>query len=220
MNMHKNARLTPLGRERLVGLIEGGLSLVRAAAICGISAKTASKWYRRFKAEGAEGLQDRSSRPARLHRPTPKATCARIIALRRQRLTGAHIAHRTGVSAATVSRVLRRAGLSRLRDLEPGEPVRRYERAHPGELIHLDIKRLGRFDRVGHRITGDRTGQSNSRGIGWEYVHVCIDDASRLSFTQIHPNEKAVSAVAHLKAAVAWYASMGVKVQRVMPPSR
>ncbi len=98
--------------------------------------------------------------------------------------------------------------------------MRRYERAHPGELIHLDIKRLGRFDRVGHRITGDRTGQSGSRGIGWEYVHVCIDDASRLSFTQIHPDEKAVSAVAHLKAAVAWYASMGVKVQRVMTPSR
>jgi len=216
MNMHKNARLTPLGRERLVDLIDEGLTFSQASMACGISAKTASKWYRRFKAGGSEGLQDRSSRPVRLRQPTPGAICDRIIAFRRQRLTGAHIAVRTGVSPATVSRVLRRAGLSRLCDLEPAEPVRRYEREHPGELIHLDIKRLGRFERVGHRITGDRTGQSSSRGIGWEYVHVCIDDASRLSFTQIHPDEKAVSAVAHLKAAVSWYASMGVTVQRVM----
>lgn len=117
---------------------------------------------------GTEGLTDRGSRPARLHRPTPAKTCDRIIELRRQRLTGTHIAHKTGVSPATVSRGLRRAGLSRLRDLEPAEPVRRYERDHPGESIHLDIKRLGRSGRTGHRITGDRTGQSNSRGIGRE----------------------------------------------------
>ena len=136
--------------------------------------------------------------------------------MRRERLTGAHIAAKTGVSSATVSRVPRRAGLSRLRDLEPAEPVRHYERDHPGDMIHLDIKRLGKFERVDHRITGDRTGQSNSRGIGWEYVHVCVDDASRLSFTEIHADEKAVSAVADLKAAVAWYASMGVTVSRVM----
>ena len=161
-------------------------------------------------------MQDRSSRPYSLRNPTPDDVADRIIALRRQRLTGAHIAARTGVSAATVSRVLRRAGLSRLRDLEPAEPVRRYERDHPGDMIHLDIKRLGKFERAGHRITGDRTGQSNSRGIGWEYVHVCVDDASRLAFTQVHPDEKAVSAVAHLNAAVAWYASIGVKVARVM----
>ncbi len=139
----------------------------------------------------------------------------RIIGLRRQRLTGAHIAAKTGVSAATVSRVLRRAGLSRRRDLEPAEPVRRYERDHPGELIHLDIKRLGRFEQIGHRMTGDPQ-KGKSRGAGWEYVHVCIDDASRLSFTRIHPDETAASAVAHLRAAVAWYASMGVTVARVM----
>lgn len=161
-------------------------------------------------------MRDRTSRPHSLHNPTPDAVAGQIIELRRQRLTGAHIAARTGVSPATVSRVLRRAGLSRLRDLEPAEPVRGYERDHPGDLIHLDIKRLGRFERTGHRITGDRTGQSNSRGIGWEYVHVCIDDASRLSFTQIHPDEKAVSAVAHLRAAVAWYAAMGLTIARVM----
>jgi len=216
MNIHSNARLTPLGRARLVGMVAGGTSFSQAAQVCGCSPKTAAKWWHRFQAEGPEGLKDRSSRPTRLHRPTPAETCACIIALRRQRLTGAHIAAKTGVSPATVSRVLQRAGLSRLRDLAPAEPVRRYERDHPGELIHLDIKRLGKFERTGHRVTGDRTGQSNSRGIGWEYVHVCIDDASRLSFTQIHPDEKAVSAIAHLRAAVDWYASMGVIVARVM----
>ncbi|MFX0543909.1 DDE-type integrase/transposase/recombinase, partial [Roseovarius sp. S4756] len=119
-------------------------------------------------------------------------------------------------SPATVSRVLRRAGLSRLRDLEPTEPVRCYEHEHPGNLIHLDITRLGRFERTGHRTTGNRSGQSNSRGIGREYVHACIDDASRLAVTQIYPDETAVSAVAHLMAAVEWYASMGATVARVM----
>ena len=216
MNVHKNARLTPLGRERLVEMIAQGMTFSHAGAVCGCSAKTAAKWWHRFEREGRGGLFDRTSRPHSLRDPTPDAVAAKIVILRRQRLTGAHIAARTGVSPATVSRVLRRAGLSRMRDLEPAEPARRYERDHPGDMIHLDIKRLGKFERTGHRITGDRTGQSNSRGIGWEYVHICIDDASRLSFTQIFPDEKAVSAVAHLKAAVKWYASMGVKVVRVM----
>ena len=130
--------------------------------------------------------------------------------------TGRHIAQQAGVSPATVSRVLRRAGLSRLRDIEPAAPVIRYERAHPGELIHIDIKKLGRFDRVGHRITGDRTGQSNARGIGWEFVHVAIDDASRVAFSQILPDEKKQSAVAFLKAAIAYYQSLGITVTRVM----
>jgi transposase InsO family protein len=216
MNLHQNARLTPLGRERLARMIEGGASFVAAGEVCGCSAKTAAKWWRRFEQEGRDGLQDRTSRPHVLRDPTPCAVTQQIVALRRERLTGAHIAARTGVSPATVSRVLRRAGLSRLKALEPAEPARRYERDHPGELIHLDIKRLGKFERTGHRITGDRTGQSNSRGIGWEYVHVCVDDASRLSFTEIHADEKAISAIAHLKAAVAWYMSMGVTVARVM----
>ena len=116
-------------------------------------------------------------------------------------LPGKHIAMRVGVSPATVSRVLKRAGLSRMKDLEPAEPVRRYEYADPGGLIHIDIKKLGRFDRIGHRITGDRKGQSSGRGVGWEFVHVCIDDASRIAFTQIRPDEKAVSAMAFLKVA-------------------
>lgn len=220
MNMHKNARLTPLGRERLVGMIAGGMTFSHAGAVCGCSAKTAAKWWHRFEREGRDGLRDRTSRPHSLRNPTPDTVADKIVNLRRQRLTGAHIAARTGVSPATVSRVLRRAGLSRLRDLEPAEPVRRYERDHPGDMIHLDIKRLGKFERTGHRITGDRTGQSTQRsrraGPGWEYVHVCVDDASRLAFTQVHPDEKATSAVAHLRAAVAWYASMGVTVTRVM----
>ena len=220
MNIHKNARLTPLGRERMVRSMLNGQTPQAAARAAGVCPRTAKKWLGRFIEAGAAGLQDRSSRPKQLRNPTPDAIAERIIALRRQRWTAKHIAREVGVSPATVSRVLKRAGLSRLKDLEPAQPVRRYEREHPGELIHLDIKKLGRFERVGHRITGDRTGQSNPRGrrqgYGWEYVHVAIDDASRVSFSQIHPDEKAVSAVAHLKAAVAWYASLGVTVTRVM----
>ena len=134
----------------------------------------------------------------------------RIVALRRQRWTGQHIALKTGVSPATVSRVLKRAGLSRLKDVDPAEPVRRYQRERPGELIHLDIKKLGRFARIGHRITGDRSGQSNSRGVGWEFVHVCI------AFSQILPDERKQSAIAFLKAALAYYKSLGITVTRVM----
>jgi transposase InsO family protein len=162
------------------------------------------------------GLQDRSSRPQRLHRPTPQHVIERIESLRRQRLTGQAIAAEVGVSAATVSRVLKRLGLNKLSALDPAEPPRRCERQRPGELIHIDIKKLGKFDQIGHRITGDRTGQSNCRGVGWEFVHVCVDDASRIAFTQIKPDERKRSAVAFLKAAVAYYASLGVTVERVM----
>jgi transposase InsO family protein len=140
--------------------------------------------------------------------------------LRRQRYSGGQIAAELAISPATVSRILRRLGLNRLSALEPAEPVRRYERQHPGELIHIDIKKLGKFNQIGHRITGDRTGQSNLRarghGPGWEYVHVCIDDASRIAFSQVMKNEKRGCAIAFLKAAVAYYASLGVTVERVM----
>ena len=187
----------------------------------GVSVRTVAKWVARFRKEGAAGLVDRSSRPQRLRHPTPQNIAEQIERLRRQRFTGKQIAKDTGVSSATVSRVLRRLGISRLRDLEPAEPIRRYEREHPGELIHIDIKKLGRFEQVGHRITGDRTRQNNRRGTkrggtGWEFVHVCIDDASRIGFSQIKPDEKKGSAVAFLEAAVAYYASLGIKVQRVM----
>jgi transposase InsO family protein len=166
-------------------------------------------------------LADRSSRPGRLRRPTPAETQERIIALRRQRWTGQQIAQETKVSPATVSRILRRARLSRIRDLEPPEPVVRYERQTPGELIHIDIKNLGRFEQIGHRITGDRTSQrrapgQRASGSGWEFVHVCIDDASRIAFSQILPDEKKESAIAFLKAALAYYKSLGGTVTAVM----
>jgi transposase InsO family protein len=216
MNIHKNARLTRHGRARIVDLARGGQTPNAIANLLGVCPRTVRKWLKRYHDEGAAGLLDRSSRPHRLYRPTPAASVERIAELRRQRWTGKQIARELGVSPATVSRVLKRLGLSRLRDLEPAPPVIRYERKTPGEMIHLDIKKLGRFDRVGHRITGDRTGQSNSRGIGWEFVHVSIDDASRLAFSQIMPDEKNHSATAFLKAAVAYYNSLGITVARVM----
>lgn len=216
MNIHKNARLTPLGRERIVRMAAEGRTPAGIAAVVGISLKTVHKWLARFAAEGVAGLADRSSRPHRFHRPTPDNRIEQIIALRRQKLSGKAIARQVGVSPATVSRVLRRARLSRMRDLAPVEPVRRYERAHPGELIHIDIKKLGRIDGIGHRITGERTGQSSKRGTGWEYLHVAIDDASRLAFIAMMPDEKKESAVAFLDAAIAWFQAHGVTVQRVM----
>jgi transposase InsO family protein len=215
MNVHKNARLTPRGREWIVTLSASGQTPQAISQAVGVCPRTVRKWIKRYEIEGSAGLQDRSSRPARLHRPTPQPTVERVEALRRQRLTGKAIAAETGISPATVSRILKRLGLNKLSALELA-PVRRYEREHPGELIHIDIKKLGKFSRIGHRITGDRTGQSRTRGVGWEFVHVCIDDASRIAFSQLKKDERKASAVAFLKAAVAYYESLGVKVQRVM----
>lgn len=216
MNIHKNARTTPLGREAIVRRVMGGQKPEAVARAAGICSRTVRKWMARFAAEGVAGLADRSSRPHKLHRPTSQAIRDEIVALRRERRTGKDIAKAVGVAPATVSRVLRRARLSRIKDIEPPPPARRYEHDAPGDMIHLDIKKLGRFDRVGHRITGDRRGQSNARGVGWEHVHVCVDDASRLAFTEIKPDEKKESAIAFLKAAVAFYQSLGVTVRRVM----
>jgi transposase len=204
MDVHKNAPLTPAGREIMVRRVVAGQTAKAVAASFGVCVKTVNKWVARFQAQGAAGLLDRSSRPLRLRRPTAIATIERIAALRRQRWTGKQITREVGVAPATVSRVLARLGLNQLSALQPAAPVVRYERQHPGEMIHLDIKKLGRFDRVGHRITGDRTGQSNSRGIGWEFVHICIDDASRIAFPQIMPDERKESATAFLKAARAY----------------
>ena len=214
MNIHKNARLTPLGREHLVRALLSGQTPQAAARAAGVCPRTARKWLARFEAEGVAGLQDRSSRPRRLYRPTPAPSAERVVALRRQRFTGKQIAVTVGVSPATVSRILKQRKLSRWGDLEPAEPVRRYEWAHPGDMIHLDIKRLGRFEKIGHRITGNRSSQR--RGSGWEYVHVAIDDASRLAYSRILPDEKAISAVAFLKASIAYYAELGVTITRVM----
>jgi transposase InsO family protein len=216
MDLHENARTTPLSRADLVGRVLGGQPQAAVAHSFGIDVKTVRKWVSRFRAEGPAGLQDRSSRPHRLNKPTPEVVRSRIVELRRRRLPGKHIAKETGVSATTISRILRAAGLSRMKDLEPTEPVVRYEREHPGELIHIDIKKLGRFERVGHRVTGKRTANASSRGSGWEFVHVCIDDCSRLAFSQVMATESKESAVPFLKAAVAYYASLGVTVARVM----
>jgi transposase InsO family protein len=221
MNIHKNARLTPHSRAELVRrvLVERQPPM-SVATDMGVSVRTVAKWVKRYQAEGEAGLLDRSSRPHRLRRPTPPDIVGQIEALRRRRIPGDQIARTLGVSAATVSRVLRRLGLSRIKDLEPAQPVRRYQRDHPGELIHIDIKKLGRFHKVGHRITGDRARRTDLDGrsarSGWEYVHVCIDDASRIAFSQILADEKKESAVAFLTAAVAYYAGLGVAVTRVM----
>ncbi|WP_441232939.1 IS481 family transposase [Bradyrhizobium sp. 930_D9_N1_4] len=216
MNVHKNAPLTPKGREAMVrSVVEGGLSPADAAHQFNTTAKTVAKWVKRFRAEGVEGLRDRSSRPLSSPSQTPPATRAAVETLRRQRHTGKQIAAEVKVSPATVSRILRHLGLSRIRDLEPAEPVRRYEREQPGELIHIDIKKLGRFVRPGHRITHDRQ-MGESRGAGHEFVHVAIDDASRLAFSQIRQDQKKESAIAFLKEAVTYYRSLGMKVTGIM----
>lgn len=221
MNVHKNARLTPLGREQMArAVVDQGLSQAQAARRFNTTTKTVAKWVRRFRDNGLDGLRDRSSRPHFLPSQTPLATCDAVEKLRRQRLTQAHIAAQLDLSAATVSRILRRRGLSLLSSLEPAQPRPRYERAKPGEIIHIDIKKLGRFNAIGHRITGSRTGQSNQRtngtAPGWEYVHVAIDDHSRVAFSQIKPSEKKEPAVEHLMAVVAYYRGLGINVERVM----
>jgi transposase InsO family protein len=217
MDTHENARLTPKGREDMVRAVVGcGLTKAATARQFNTTPKTVAKWVGRFRAEGVDGLRDRSSRPFTLPSQTPLSTRTAVEDLRRQRYTGKQIASTLAISPATVSRILRRLGLSKLAALEPPVPVRRYEREHPGELLHIDIKKLGKFNRIGHRITGDRTGQSNTRGVGWEYVHVCIDDASRIAYAEIKKDERKRSAVAFLKAAVDYYAKLGVSIQRVM----
>lgn len=205
MNVHKNARLTPLGRERIVRQVASGQTPEAVGKAAGVCPRTVRKWVDRYRREGLAGLQDRASRPHRLHRPTPQAVVEQIERLRRQRWTGKQIAAETGVSPATVSRVLRRLGLNKLSALEPAEPIRRYERENPGELIHIDIKKLGRIGSVGHRITGRYPGAVNRhRGIGWQFVHICIDDASRVAFVQVMANQRKESAAAFLEAAVAY----------------
>jgi transposase InsO family protein len=217
MDTHKNASLTPKGREAMTrSVVEGGLSKAVAARQFNTTPKTVAKWVDRFQAEGPAGLMDRSSRPHSSPGQTPPAACAAVEALRRQRHIGAQIAAEVGVSVATVSRILKRLGLNRLSALEPAEPVRRYERVAPGEIIHIDIKKLGKFNRIGHRITGDRTGQSNTRGVGWEYVHLAIDDHSRLAYSEILPDEKRGSCLRFLFNALRFFRSLGVRVERVM----
>jgi transposase InsO family protein len=214
MDVHQNARTTPRGRSLMIRRLAEGWPIAAVAAAFGVDARTVRKWRDRHATAGDAGLADRSSRPH--HSPTRLAGTveAEIEALRRQRLSGPAIARQLGRPVATIGVVLRRRGLGRLEALDPKPAVIRYQRDQPGELIHIDIKKLGRIDGIGHRISGDRRGQK--RGTGWEFLHVCIDDASRLAYTEILPDERKESAVAFLERALAWYATLGVTVERVM----
>jgi transposase InsO family protein len=215
MNTHKNARLTYARRMELVkDITERGLSPSAAAAAQGVTVPTARKWLGRYLAQGQAGLSDRSSRPAVSPRAIAPAKAVAIVELRHKRLTQARIASALGVSTSTVGRVLARAGLSRLRDLEPAEPVVRYEHERPGDLIHIDTKKLGRIERPGHRVTGDR--RDAVGGAGWEYLFVAIDDHARIGFTDMHPDERGPSAEQFLRNAVAYFKSLGVAVRRVL----
>jgi len=213
MNVHKNARLTPCGRAVMVGRIERGWTVVRAAEASGVSARTAYRWLGRHRR--GEGLTDRSSAPRGSVRNVPVERIAEIEQLRRQRLTGPAIAALLDMARSTVGAILRRLGLGKLKALDPRPPVIRYERAAPGEMIHLDTKKLGRFDIAGHRATGNRQ-LGRSKGAGWDFLHVCIDDASRLAYTELLPSEGQADATAFLERALAWLGRHGVTVQRVM----
>jgi len=215
MDYHQNARLTVRGREQMIRSVEKqGFTLKLAAASFNVSGKTAAKWVRRYRELGMAGLGDRSSRPDRLRQPTSPELVSRVEMLRRERWTGFRIAQQTGLSRATVSRILRRLKLSRIRDLEPKPPVQRYEHAAPGDLLHLDIKKLGRIVRPSHRVTGDR--RDSVDGAGWEHVHVAIDDHSRIAFSAIYPDEKQASVLGFLAAALAYYARFGIRFKAVL----
>lgn len=215
MNTHKNARLTFARRLELVrDMTEAGLIPAAAGLAHGVSAPTARKWLGRFLAYGEPGLVDRSSRPMLSPRAIAPGKALAIVELRRRRLTQARIAISLGVSESTVGRVLVRAGLSKLKDLEPAEPVVRYEHGAPGELLHIDTKKLGRIERPGHRVTGNRRG--GVEGAGWEFLFVAIDDHARIGFTDMYPDECTPSANQFLQNAVAYFRSLGVQVRRVL----
>lgn len=217
MNMHQNARMTRHGRLLLVQRIcLQGWRAAEAAAAAGVSVRTAYKWVARYRTGGESALHDRRSTPGRSPRRTPAEVVAAIDDLRRQRLSGPRIARRLGLPVSTVGAVLRRLGLGRLKVLDERPEPMRYQRQRPGELIHIDSKKLGRIDGIGHRITGDRTGQSSKRGTGWEALHVAVDDASRLAYTELLPNERKHHAIAFLERALAFFAAHGVVVEGVM----
>ncbi|MEN5118180.1 IS481 family transposase [Luteimonas sp. TWI662] len=215
MNLHKHARLTPHGRALLVRrVLQEGLRVAEAAQACGVSPRTAYKWLDRFRCEGVAGLVDRNSQPARCPHATPASVTVQVLARRRERQTYRQIGDALGLSQSTVARIVRRAGLNRLSALEPPRPQNRYEHPNPGDMLHLDIKKLGRFRRPGHRVTGDRT--QSSDGAGWEYVHVAIDDNSRVAFSCIQRDERAISAVHALMAALRYYRTLGVSFDRIL----
>jgi transposase InsO family protein len=224
MKVHANAPLGPKGRLTMVfRVIERGWSLAAAAEAAGVSERTCSKWVARYRAEGEAGLLDRSSAPGSIPHRTADELVEVIVLLRRLRMTGAEIALCLAMALSTVSAVLLRVGLGKLSRLEPPEPPNRYERRHPGELVHVDVKKLGRIPtgRAGHRVHGQRRLQrsqrkNGKRTVGWEFVHVCIDDATRLAYVEVLADEKATTAVGFLHRAIAFYRRHGISVERVM----
>jgi transposase InsO family protein len=215
MDYHHHARQTIYSREYLAkSVVEGRLSVRAAAAECRLSRQTAAKWVRRYRESGRVGLQDRSSRPHRSPHSTSADRIRRVENLRRERWTGVRIAQATGLSRATVSRILTRLKLNKVKMLEPQTPIVRYEHAAPGDLLHIDIKKLARIHKPGHRITGNP--RDETRGAGWEFLYVAVDDHSRIAFTAMLPDEKAASSASFLRQAVAYFARLGIQVRRVM----
>lgn len=214
MNVHKNARLTPQGRLLMVERVRlHGWSRAEAAAAAGVSLTCLRTWLERYDA-GDRALEDRSSAPRSGSHRLTAAQVAIIERLRRERRTGPQIAAATGIARSTVGAVLRRLGLGRLSALDPKPPVVRYERAMPGEILHLDTKKLGRIVRPSHRVTGNR--RDSVAGAGWEHLHVAVDDASRLAYTEVLPDEKKETATGFLIRALRWFERHGVTVARVM----
>ena len=225
MKLHANARTCPKSRRLLVDRLEGAWSLRSAAEAAGVSERTAAKWLARWRKEGEAGLEDRSSAPMRVPSRLPVDRLVAIEALRRLRMTAAEIAEVLNMALSTVSRWLARIGLGKRSRLEPPEPPNRYERRRPGELIHVDVKKLGRISRrgAGHRVTGNRKSQfergpgaDRKRVTGWEFVHVCVDDATRLAYVEVLGDEKGATAAGFLRRAVAWFKGMGITVERVL----
>lgn len=215
VKLHPNARSTPHSRHLLVvRVLQEGWSLAAAAKAAGLSRSSARRWIQRFHEEGSAGLGDRSSRPRSSPGRTPTRVEERVVALRRTRLVAVAIGRELGLARSTVGAILRRHGLSRLRSLEPKPEVIRYERERPGELVHLDTKKLGRIQGVGHRIHGDRT--RSHRGAGWEFAHIAIDDHTRLSYVEVLPDETRATAADFFARALRFFGRHGITVERVM----
>lgn len=222
MKLHGNARTCPNSRRLLVDRVsDQSWSVTAAAQAAGISERTAYRWLARWREQGPEGLTDRSSAPRRIPHRTPADRVQAITALRRLHMTAAEIAEVLCMALSTVSAVLRRIGLGKRSRLSPPEPPNRYERKRPGELVHLDIKKLGRIAGAGHRVSGrrnfhERREKRRAGALGWEFVHVAVDDATRLAFVEVLADERGITAAGFLSRAVSWFASLGITVERVL----
>lgn len=214
MDIHSNARTCPNSRATIVAHLRAGAWSDDQAFAMGVSLRTGFKWGRRFREEGLDSLQDRSSRPHEIPSETPPERAALILLLRRCRLTAREIGIKLRMPRSTVSAVLKRHGMGRLSDSEPLQPVVRYEHDAPGDLLHLDVKKLARIGRVGHRMTGDRS--VRARGVGWEYVHVAIDDHSRLAYVEVLANEQGATTAAFLRRALAFFRAHGIRIRRIL----